>query len=631
MIAAVVANRKGKGSVVETAGRNPEGACSAWNSVDRRGFRWTLSRAWRTIVGITMTPMPAAITVALALFVTGCSERQTGAGDAAAPSAGRPAVSTSGMVSSAHPLATQAGVEILALGGNAFDAAVAVAAALNVVEPMMSGVGGYGTIMLYDRGTDRARFLNSSDRIPRRVDSDAYRAPTPGWEENRRGAKAVSTPANLRAWEAMSSEYGRLPWSDLLAPAIRLARDGFELDGETAAFIGRAYDEFPEHARAFYGSGGRPLRMGQRLVQADLASSLERIANEGAGVLHGGPIGEAIDAEMRARGGFLALDDLAQAQAEWYAPIGIDYRGVRVLTAPPPANAFPALVRLGMMSRFPPGTLEHNSVEYLHRFAEVTKHAFWTRLRYASDPEVAPVPLERLLSDVYWQEQVDRIDPDTATPFVPPGVSGTEPGGGSTAPRTADARASHTTHFVVADADGNVVSATQTLGNDFGARIMAPGTGIWLNNSLAYSTFEPAGNPMDAFAGRHKLSGDVPVLLVRDGRVRAALGTPGGHTIGQTVPQMVMNLVEFGMDIQAALSAPRISFVEPNVIVVEPGIAEHVVEGLRARGHLVRVRGGLGNAHALSIEYGADGNPVRFAGASDPRGNGLAAGPAGGR
>jgi gamma-glutamyltranspeptidase/glutathione hydrolase len=573
--------------------------------------------------------MTRTLVVALvALLVSqGCAERQPA--PASAPAA--PAVSAAGMVSSAHPLATQAGVDILGMGGNAFDAAVAVAAALNVVEPMMSGVGGLGTIVLYDRVTDRARFLNSSDRIPRRVDSDAYRSPTPGWEANRRGAKAVSTPANLRAWEAMSSEYGNLPWSDLLAPAIRLARDGFELDGETAAFIGRAFEEFPEHAKAFYGHDGRPLGMGQRLVQSDLASSLERIANEGAGVLHGGPIGEAIDAEMRARGGFLTLDDLAQAQAEWYEPIGIDYRGVRVLTAPPPANAFPALVRLGMMSRFPPGALEHNGVEYLHRFAEVTKHAFWTRLRYASDPEVAPVPLDRLLGDAYWQEQVDRIDPDTATPFVPPGVGGTEPGSGSAAPRAAEARASHTTHFVVADADGNVVSATQTLGNAFGARIMAPGTGIWLNNSLAYSTFEPAGNPMDAFAGRHKLSGDVPVLLVRDGRVWAALGTPGGHTIGQTVPQMVMNLVEFGMDIQAALSAPRISFIEPNVIIVEPGIAERVVEGLRARGHVVQVRGGIGNAHGLAIEYGADGTPVRFAGASDPRGDGLAAGPAGGR
>jgi gamma-glutamyltranspeptidase/glutathione hydrolase len=182
----------------------------------------------------------------------------------------------------------------------------------------------------------------------------------------------------------------------------------------------------------------------------------------------------------------------------------------------------------------------------------------------------------------------------------------------------------------VADADGNVVSATQTLGNAFGARIMAPGTGIWLNNSLAYSTFEPAGNAMDAFPGRHKLSGDVPMLLMRDERVWAALGTPGGHTIGQTVPQMVMNLVDFGMDIQAALAAPRISFVEPDLIIVERGIAESVMEELRSRGHAIRAVPGVGNAHGLVLEYGPDGQPVRFLGGADPRGHGLAAGPDGG-
>jgi len=566
-----------------------------------------------------------AVAAASLLVLQACSGREAARGSAPAA----PAVSSSGMVSSAHPLATQAGLEILAKGGNAFDAAVAVAAALNVVEPMMSGAGGYGTIMVYHRGTDRARFLNSSDRIPRSVDADVYRAPTPGWQENRRGAKAVSTPANVRAWEAMSSEYGKLPWADLMGPAVRLAREGFELNEQTAFLLRDAFDEFPDHAKSFYGRDGRALRTGERLIQIDLAASLERIAREGAGVLHGGPIGAAIAEEMRARGGFLTLDDLAKAQAEWYEPIGIDYRGVRVLTAPPPANSFPALVRLGMMSRFPPGTLEHNSVEYLHRFGEVTKHAFWTRLRYASDPEVAPVPLDRLLSDAYWQEQVDRIDAAKAIPFEPPDRAGTEPGNAAPPP-PADTLESHTTHFVVADAEGNVVSATQTLGNHFGARIMAPGTGIWLNNSLAYSTFEPAGNPMDAFPGRHKLSGDVPVLLVRDGRVWAALGTPGGHTIGQTVPQMVMNLVDFGMDIQAALSAPRISFVEPDVIIVERGIPESVMDGLRSRGHSIRAVGGVGNAHGLVLEYGPDGRPVLFFGGSDPRGHGLAAGPGGG-
>ena len=184
----------------------------------------------------------------------------------------------------------------------------------------------------------------------------------------------------------------------------------------------------------------------------------------------------------------------------------------------------------------------------------------------------------------------------------------------------------HTTHFVVADRAGNVVSATQTLGNLFGSRIMPPGTGIWLNNSLEYSTFEPKGNAMDAFPGRRKLSGDVPVIVMRDGRPWIALGTPGGHTIGQTVPQMVMNVVDFGMDIQRALAAPRISFAEPDALLVEEGIAAPVVEALRARGHAVRTAPGLrlGDAHGLTIEWDARGAPGRFTGGSDPRGEGKA-------
>ncbi|MFW6198836.1 MAG: gamma-glutamyltransferase, partial [Acidobacteriota bacterium] len=237
--------------------------------------------------------------------------------------------------------------------------------------------------------------------------------------------------------------------------------------------------------------------------------------------------------------------------------------------------------------------------------------AYWARLRWAGDPAVQPPPLEVLLAAPYWEGVVAGIDPDHARPFEAPTTFG------------ADA---HTTHFVVADGEGNVVSATQTLGNSFGARIMPPGTGIWLNNSLAYSTFEPAGNPMDAFPGRHKLSGDVPLFVMRDGRVEVAIGTPGGHTIAQTVPQMVMNVIDFGMDIRAAISAPRIAFVEPDVLAVEEAVAPAVRRGLEELGHRVRTVGALGNAHGLAIEYGAAGVPVRFSGGADPRGEGEARG-----
>jgi gamma-glutamyltranspeptidase/glutathione hydrolase len=524
-------------------------------------------------------------------------------------------VATKGMVSSAHPIATRAGIDVFKRGGNAFDAAVAVAATLNVVEPAMSGIGGYGTILIYDAESGRVRFLDSSGRIPRNLDSDVFRPPTPDHQGNRRGPKAVSTPGNVNAWASLSENYGRLDWHELFEFAIRAARDGFELDERGANLIAGAFESFPEHARAIYGMDDGALGAGETLIQEDLAASLQAIAKKGPEVLYGGKLGQAIDLEMRSSGGVLTLDDLIQDSAEWWEPIGVDYRGHHVFTASPPSTAFPSLIRLGIMSRFDVAADGHNSVATLHRFCEATKHAFWCRLRHAGDPDVSPPPLDELLSEPYWDEISQSIDMKSAQPFSYPELESSED--------------RHTTHFVVADRWGNIVSATQTLGNAFGSRIMPEGTGIWLNNSLAYCTFEPKGNPMDAHPGRRKLSGDCPTIILRDNRPWAALGTPGGHTIGQTVPQMVMNLIDFEMDIQEAIAAPRLSFVEPDLIVIEAGVGEETIETLRALGHNIRVLPtgqGLGNAHGLTIEYGEDGRPWRFFGGADPRGAGLAAG-----
>jgi gamma-glutamyltranspeptidase/glutathione hydrolase len=564
--------------------------------------------------------MAAAVVVLAATpLVWNASVRRLGNRPVASPpqAAGQPAAAwndlvtgTRGMVASAHPLASHAGVDILRAGGNAFDAAVAVAAALNVVEPENSGIGGYGTIVIYDARRREARFLNPSGRIPFAVDSDAFRAPTSNYLENRRGAKAVSTPGNLHAWEALSKTYGTLAWQRVLEPAVRLAEDGFTLSEVGARTIAGAFNSFPPHARAVYGVDGRPLRAGERLVQKDLARSLRLIQVEGASALYGGSLGRAVDTAMRQAGGFLAMKDLQADRAEWWKPIGITYRGFEIVSASPPANTFDFLVRLGMMSRFDVAALGHNTTPFLHRFAEATKHGFWVRLRYAGDPDVNPPPLQRLLSEQYWAEQVKLIDPARASRFTYPGAS----------------QDHHTTHFVVADQWGNVVSATQTLGNSFGSRIMPEGTGLWLNNSLAYCTFEPKGNPMDAHAGRRKLSGDCPTIVMRDGRPWVAIGTPGGHTIGQTVPQMLMNLIDFHMDIAQAIAAPRISFVEPDLIAVEDGIPEAVRRELEAMGHRIQVTRGLGNGTGLTIEYDKSGRAVRFTGAADPRGQGRAVG-----
>jgi len=222
-----------------------------------------------------------------------------------------------GLVSSAHPIATEAGLEILRKGGNAFDAAVAVAAALNVVEPMMSGIGGYGTILVYDAQKSQIRFLDSSGKIPVNTNPDAFRKPTYGYKKNRRGPKAVSTPGNVNAWAAMSKTYGMLEWHSLFQPAIKAAQEGFILDKRIASLIKRAYADFPDHAKTFYGKAGTPLQEGDRLVQKDLAATLGLIAHQGPEVFYRGELGKRIAAEMKRNGGFLSLKDLRDDKAEW--------------------------------------------------------------------------------------------------------------------------------------------------------------------------------------------------------------------------------------------------------------------------------------------------------------------------
>ncbi|MCE7995940.1 MAG: gamma-glutamyltransferase [Roseivirga sp.] len=513
------------------------------------------------------------------------------------------------MVSSAHPLATQAGLDILAKGGNAFDAAVAIAAALNVVEPMMSGMGGYGTILVYDAKEKKVRYLDSSGKIPLNTNADLMRAPTPDYLKNRRGAKAVSTPGNVNAWAAMSSEYGNLEWDSLFETAIDLSENGFKVSPRLGRFIKGAFPEFSDYTKGFYGKEGSPLEPGDLLIQKDLAGSFKLVARQGKSAFYNGSIGRAVDGIMKSTGGFLSAVDLENDKAEWWEPVKVNYKGYDVYTASPPATAFPSLVRLGLMSQMP--EMEHNSKEYLHAFAEVTKHAFWSRLKYAGDPEITPPPLDLLLSEDYWTKTVANLSGNKASTFIPPGK---------------EVESKNTTHFVVADQWGNIVSATQTLGNVFGSRIMAEGTGIWLNNSLAYCTYEPKGNPMDAIPGQRKLSGDCPTIIMKDGKPWAALGTPGGHTIGQNVPQIVLNLLEFDMDMQEAIDAPKVTFIEPNTLAVENEIDDKIFNDLKNSGHDVQRISRIGNAHGLRILYDESGNISGYQGGADKRGEGLAKG-----
>ncbi|CAA9387848.1 MAG: Gamma-glutamyltranspeptidase @ Glutathione hydrolase [uncultured Rubrobacteraceae bacterium] len=556
-------------------------------------------------------------------------------GPATTSTASRAAVGTNGMVSTAHPLATRAGVEVLQDGGNAFDAAVAVGAALNVVEPMMSGVGGYGATVVYDAERGETRFLETGSRTPESLDPSIFRPPTPGYQENRCGGPVVSTPGNLNAWRLMWEEYGEEEWSRLFEPAVGYAEEGFVIGEETAGWIGSEYPAFPANAQEIYGRNGAPLRTGDRLVQEDLADSMRTIAENGAGAIYGGELGQAMVAEARENGSFLTEKDLRENRARWRPTVVSDYGGGEIVTAGPPSTAWGALLRLGTMGELDPASLGQNTSPYVHALTEISKNAFSQTSQYAADP-----PLDELLTEPYFAEQAAAVDFSAAGPIEWPRTSDpakscsptgyvptTDASASASASASAQASVGHTTHFVVADREGNVVSSTQTLGNVFGSKLMPEGTGLWLNDQLAWSRFEPRGTVFDVYAGRQTLYALCPTIVLRDGRPVVALGTPGGRTIPQTTTQMITNIQAFGMDVQEAISAPRFSFVIPDLLGVEPQIPADVRSQLEVLGHNVYVdEFGFGNAHGLAIEYGKEGNPSRFTGGADPRGEGAATG-----
>lgn len=511
-----------------------------------------------------------------------------------------------GSVSSAHPLATKAGYDILKNGGNAFDAAIAIAASLNVVEPMMSGIGGYGTILIYDAKTNKIRFLNASGRFPIATNTDLMRSPTPDFMKNRVGPKSISTPGNLNAWDLIHKTYGTLSWASLFENAIHYADKGFKISAAMSGMIAEAYTQFSTYAKNIYGKNDVALKAGDQLIQVDLANTFKQIAKEGASIFYKGDIGQKISNQMQQSGSFLAMHDLMSHTAEWWEPIKLNYKGYDVYTASLPANSFAAFVNLGLMREVNDEIIGNNKEKYLHLFAEMTKESYKARLAYSFDPDIQKAPIDSLLSTPVLRSMAGKLSLDTATVFRPP-FSGVE--------------SKNTTHFVVIDRWGNVVSATQTLGNSFGSRIMVEGTGIWMNNSMAYSTFEPKGNPMDAFPGRHKLSGDCPVIIMKDGSPWAALGTPGGHTITQNIPQIIFNLIDFNMNMQSAIDAPKLAFVEPNIIRVDRDMPVQLVDAMRKRGHTISL-GNIGNAHGIKIIRDSSGKIIGFDIGTDKRGEG---------
>jgi gamma-glutamyltranspeptidase/glutathione hydrolase len=490
----------------------------------------------------------------------------------------RPAVmGRRGVVTSAHPLASMAGIEMLVAGGNAMDAAIAVASTLNVVEPFMSGAGGIG-LMVVSRGGER-HVLDFIGRSPKA--SDIARCTE---DELVGGPKSCATPGNPGGWMAALERFGLMDRGRVLAPAIGHAERGVPLTFKNVEFFDKAratLGRSREAERLYLGNGGP--RAGAVVTYKELAGTLRQVVEGGGEAFYRGPVAAAIARAVQEAGGWLSQDDLAAFAPEWRTPVTISYRGHDVYSVPPPFSAFQMLQTLNVLEGFDLRAWGHNSTDYLHHLIEAVKLASADRLAYAYGAEV---PIAGLLSKAYAASQRARIDPKRAAVsegerHSPDTLSG-QIGEGHPA-QFAD---EHTTHFACADAAGMVVSVTQTLGVPFGSGFAVPGTGLVLNNILKWMDRDPA-SPNALRPGRKAGTMMSPTQVFRDGAFLLSIGTPGSYGILQTTPQMLLNVLEFGMNVQEAIEAPRVRVYRDRLVDAEPRIDPGTRAALTDRGHQV--------------------------------------------
>ncbi len=530
-----------------------------------------------------------------------------------------PAVGSRGMVVTNHPLASAAGAEMLAAGGNAIDAAVAAQFTLTVVEPMMIGLIGGGTAHI--RTADGVhRVIDGMSAVPLAGRADMYR-PEPGGapenyqtldRENEVGPKSVAAPGSLLAWCMALEQFGTMPLADVIEPAIRHASRGFRVTPYLHDCITTAAVDFGKDPliSARYLPGGTALKAGERLVQGDYAEALRLISQEGAKALHGGALGDAVAAHMAATGGFVGKDDLTGYTPRVRAPIRTSYRGWEIVAPPPPAASGVHIAQmLAILEGFDLGALGFGTTDSCHLIAEALRIAFADRAVGTGDPDFIKVPVEKLTSRAYAAERRAAIDLARSQKWG----AGVMAGEGA-----------NTTHLTTADAAGNVVASTQTINNSFGARYIVPGTGMIPNNYM--HNFDPRpGHALSIAPGKRVTTSMSPVMALRDGKIRFALGLPGGKKIFPSAMQAIINVIDHGMSLQEAVEAPRI-WTEGVALEVEQGIPEAVRDGLAARGHDVQVvptvAGGMG-----AVGFNADGS---MTGSSCWRADGTPMGVSGG-
>ena len=516
-----------------------------------------------------------------------------------------------GIVAAESPLAAQAGAAVLARGGNAVDAAVAANAVMGVVAPMMDGIGGDLFAIVYDAHSNKLYGLNASGWAPAGLTIDFLKSKgiTQMLHE---GIHSVTVPGTVDGWSKLLSRFGRKKFSDVLAPAIHYAHEGFPVTEMTAAVW--AADEArlrrnPGMTRLYLPNGHAP-HAGELFRNSELAWSLEQIAAGGRDAYYKGEIGRRLVAFSQQQSGTMTAADLAGFSSAWVDPLSTNYRGWTIYELPPNGQGIAALEMLNLMAQFPLGEYGHNSVDALHVMIEAKKLAYADLLRYVGDPGFSKIPVAGLLSEEYARSRAKQINPQKANCDV---TAGSPPASGP-----------ETTYLTVVDRDGNMVSLIQSNFSGFGSNLAADGTGFALQNRGALFNLDPA-SPDSLTGHKRPLHTIIPAFMSK-GDVRIAFGIMGGFNQAQAHAQFVSNVADFGMNIQAALESARftkLTFAGCDV-QMEARISEAVRAALETRGHQIKVLGdfssGVGGGQAVLRDASTG---VNF-GASDPRKDGEA-------
>ena len=551
----------------------------------------------------------------------------------------RPAHGSKAMVATVQPEASKVGVSIMQQGGNAVDAAVAVGFALEVVYPDAGNIAG-GGFMLFRRADGEVHFLDYREKAPAKATANMYQDDKgnviPGLSVT--GYKSIAVPGSVAGMVYAQQHWGKLTLKQVMEPAIRLARDGFMLEyDEAKSFQDKDLAKFPESRRIFQRDGNY-YQAGETFKQPELAKTLERIAANPDDFYHGS-LARELAAAIQKGGGLVTADDLAHYEVKERTPIRGTYRGYDIISAPPPSSGGVALVEaLNILEGYDLAKEGADSAEAIHLTAEAYQRAFFDRAEFMGDPDFSKIPVAQLIDKRYGNAWRETIAVRKATPSADirrPSVFSQLDSYASSHPQPAVvAEPDQTTHYSIVDADGNAVSVTTTLNNSFGSKVTAEGLGFLLNDEMDDFSSKPGvpnmfgliQGPANAIGpNKRPLSAMTPTIVLKNGKLFLVLGSPGGPTIITTVANVLMGVVDYGLNIQQAVNAPRFHHQwMPDGILIEPnGISPDTIGILERMGHkVVHSRGYLGDAECIAID---DKTGERL-GASDGRNQGKAVG-----